>query len=63
VKTTTTPILVWVKSSYSGAEGGNCVEVAAEPSKIHVRDSKVAAGPSVGFSGAAWAVFLDSTRP
>ncbi|MFJ8141923.1 DUF397 domain-containing protein, partial [Streptomyces sp. NPDC096013] len=37
--------LAWFKSSYSGSEGGDCVEVAAHPSAVHVRDSKVPAGP------------------
>lgn len=34
------PELAWFKSSYSGAEGGQCVEVAACPEAVHVRDSK-----------------------
>lgn len=37
--------LVWLKSSYSGAEGGQCVEVANVSGAVHIRDSKVAAGP------------------
>ncbi|CAM5404522.1 hypothetical protein STENM223S_05227 [Streptomyces tendae] len=37
--------LTWFKSSYSGAEGGDCVEVAAGTAVVHVRDSKAAAGP------------------
>lgn len=32
--------LCWVKSSYSGTDGGDCVEVAASPERLHVRDSK-----------------------
>nr|WP_320782478.1 DUF397 domain-containing protein [Streptomyces sp. CRN 30] len=30
----------WRKSSYSGEGGNNCVEVAAAPDRISVRDSK-----------------------
>ena len=30
----------WFKSSYSGSEGDNCVEVAIRPDTVHVRDSK-----------------------
>ncbi|MCD0448863.1 DUF397 domain-containing protein [Actinocorallia sp. API 0066] len=30
----------WRKSTHSGAQGGNCVEVAPLPSAIGVRDSK-----------------------
>lgn len=37
--------LTWVKSSYSGADGPDCVEVAAAVSTVHVRDSKNA-GPA-----------------
>lgn len=37
--------LTWFRSSYSGAEGGQCVEVANAIGAVHIRDSKVAAGP------------------
>ncbi|MFD7921321.1 DUF397 domain-containing protein [Streptomyces sp. NPDC059740] len=50
--------LAWFKSSYSGAEGGDCVEVAADPEVVHVRDSKTVAGPVVRVSREAWAGFL-----
>ncbi|MCJ1678369.1 DUF397 domain-containing protein [Streptomyces sp. APSN-46.1] len=52
--------LGWRKSSYSDAEGDNCVEVAACPVAVHVRDSKVVAGPELVFTGAPWAAFLSS---
>ncbi|MEU2249654.1 DUF397 domain-containing protein [Streptomyces sp. NPDC019224] len=47
--------LAWFKSSYSGTEGGQCIEVAAGAGTVHVRDSKVAAGPVLQVSRAAWA--------
>ncbi|MER6533414.1 DUF397 domain-containing protein [Streptomyces sp900105755] len=47
--------LAWFKSSYSGAEGGDCVEVAAGTAVVHVRDSKAVAGPVVTVSREAWA--------
>ncbi|MFG3214307.1 DUF397 domain-containing protein [Streptomyces tendae] len=50
--------LAWFKSSYSGAEGGQCVEVAADTGTVHVRDSKAAAGPVVTVSPDAWAGFV-----
>jgi hypothetical protein len=50
--------LVWFKSSYSGAEGGDCVEVAAGTAAVHVRDSKAVAGPVVTVSREAWAEFV-----
>ncbi|MEU2025575.1 DUF397 domain-containing protein [Streptomyces sp. NPDC016469] len=36
--------LTWFKSSRSGAEGGQCIEVAASAGAVHVRDSKDMAG-------------------
>ncbi|MDX2936494.1 DUF397 domain-containing protein [Streptomyces ipomoeae] len=50
--------LAWFKSSYSGAEGGECVEVAAATAVVHVRDSKAVAGPVVTVSREAWAGFV-----
>ncbi|WP_404816528.1 DUF397 domain-containing protein [Streptomyces thermolineatus] len=49
--------LAWFKSSYSSNEGGNCVEVAAAPGAVHVRDSKDRGGPSLTFAPDAWAAF------
>ncbi|KOU77036.1 DNA-binding protein [Streptomyces sp. MMG1533] len=53
--------LQWIKSSYSGSEGGNCIEVATQPSAIHVRDSKHT-GPVVTMAPAAWSAFLGLAR-
>lgn len=39
--------LTWRKSSYSGGEQGQCVEVAETPSAIHVRDTRDPDGPSL----------------
>ena len=48
----------WIKSSYSGGQGGDCVEVAAFPAEhVAVRDSKDQAGPRLEFSREAWGVF------
>ncbi|MER6912384.1 DUF397 domain-containing protein [Streptomyces sp. NPDC000594] len=42
---------VWVKSSYSGGEGGQCVEWSPSYSTSHgvvpIRDSKRPAGPTL----------------
>ncbi len=35
-----TSALEWFKSSYSSNDGPACVEVAAAPSAVHVRDSR-----------------------
>ncbi|MBW5483379.1 DUF397 domain-containing protein [Streptomyces bambusae] len=50
----------WRKSSYSSGEGGECVEVATCPATVHVRDSKVPAGPQLAVSPEAWSAFLAS---
>jgi hypothetical protein len=50
--------LVWVKSSYSGAEGGDCVEVATATDTVHVRDSKDSAGAVLSVPRDAWAGFV-----
>lgn len=50
--------LQWFKSSYSGGEGGECVEVAADRAAIHVRDSKERNGPQLAFARDAWAGFV-----
>ncbi|MGW4380087.1 DUF397 domain-containing protein [Kitasatospora sp. NPDC004531] len=50
--------LEWRKSSYSGGNGGNCVEVAfADVATTAVRDSKDPAGPRLRFSNDAWSAF------
>ncbi|AWZ09211.1 MULTISPECIES: DUF397 domain-containing protein [unclassified Streptomyces] len=48
----------WRKSSYSGGEGGQCVEVAGCATAVHVRDSKVPAGPRFAVAPSAWAAFV-----
>ncbi|TKA13138.1 DUF397 domain-containing protein [Actinacidiphila oryziradicis] len=39
-------------------EGGNCVEVAACPGTVHIRDSKGKAGPQLAVAPAAWGAFV-----
>lgn len=50
--------LQWFKSSYSGAEGGQCLEVAASLAAVHVRDSKVITGPALTMNPTTWTAFL-----
>ncbi|WP_443031622.1 DUF397 domain-containing protein [Streptomyces sp. CBMAI 2042] len=50
--------LRWFKSSYSSDQGGNCVEVAAHPSAIHSRDSKVTDSPVLTVEPTTWSAFL-----
>jgi hypothetical protein len=55
--------LEWFKSSYSDSSNSNeCVEVAATPSMVHVRDSKAPDGPRLAFSPAAWTGFVPYVR-
>ncbi|MFZ4154382.1 DUF397 domain-containing protein [Streptomyces pseudogriseolus] len=44
--------------SYSTDEGPDCVEVAAAPARILIRDSRNPAGPRLDLTSAAWAAFL-----
>lgn len=51
--------LSWSKSSHSGPNGGDCVEVAAGSDAVYVRDSKVAGdGPALRVGRDEWAAFL-----
>ncbi|GAA1424475.1 DUF397 domain-containing protein [Streptomyces thermospinosisporus] len=51
--------LAWFKSSYSSSsEGDSCIEIAVEPSTVHVRDSKHLEGPQLAFTPTAWADFV-----
>ncbi|MER7542393.1 DUF397 domain-containing protein [Spirillospora sp. NPDC127506] len=40
----------WRKSSHSGGTGGECVELAAVPGHVLLRDSKDPEGPCLGLS-------------
>lgn len=51
--------LRWFKSS-SGS-GSECVEPAACPHAVHVRDSRVPDGPAFAVAPDAWSVFLGRT--
>ena len=52
----------WRKSTRSGPDGGNCVEVADNiPDLVAVRDSKDPAGPVLAFGPAAWRAFVAGT--
>ncbi|MDN3025073.1 DUF397 domain-containing protein [Streptomyces sp. S.PB5] len=53
--------LHWFKSSYSGSEGGDCVEVATQPSAVHIRDSKNS-GPLFTVAPGTWDAFLGLAR-
>jgi hypothetical protein len=53
----------WRKSSRSGDNGGNCVEVARHlPGTVAVRDSKNPDGPMLVISPAGWQAFTASIK-
>jgi Domain of unknown function (DUF397) len=52
-------VLEWFKSSYSGSEGGACLEIAVQPAAIHIRDSKTPTAPHLTVTPAAWTAFLN----
>jgi Domain of unknown function (DUF397) len=53
----------WRTASYSGDNGGNCVEVARNlPGVVAVRDSKDPGGPALMFSLDEWATFMAAIR-
>ena len=53
----------WRKSSYSGGNGGGCVEVARNlPGIVAVRDSKDRSGPALTFTPAEWEAFTAGVK-
>ncbi|WP_447037561.1 DUF397 domain-containing protein [Streptomyces sp. DSM 118878] len=53
----------WRKSTYSGNEGGSCVEVLdSYPAGIPVRDSKAPHGPALVFAPAGWSSFVRAIK-
>lgn len=54
---------IWRKSTRSGGNGGNCVEVATNlPGVVAVRDSKDPAGPALVFTPTVWAEFVNAIK-
>lgn len=54
---------IWRKSSYTGSNGGNCVEVAFNlAGAVAVRDSKNPGGGTLVLSPAAWRTLIASVK-
>ena len=51
----------WRKSSYSGDNGGNCVEVAAA-GNVAIRDTSDRGGFTLAVSPSVWSAFLATIR-
>jgi Domain of unknown function (DUF397) len=55
--------VTWRKSSFSGSNGGGCVEVADLPDGGRlVRDTKDRQGPVLRFTAGEWSAFTDGVR-
>lgn len=55
--------LNWRKASYSGTNGGGCVEVATDmPGIVAVRDSKNPGGPILTIESAGWQDFIADVK-
>ena len=52
----------WRKSSYSGSNGGECVEVGGHHGRVLVRDTKDQEGPVLRISPAVWRRFADLVK-
>jgi uncharacterized protein DUF397 len=50
-------VSAWRKSTYSGSNGGACVEVGADGPAVMVRDTKDRAGAALTFGPDAWRWF------
>ena len=53
---------VWRKSSYSGSNGGACVEVGTAGLVVAVRDSKDPDGPLLAFAADTWQAFAEDVK-
>lgn len=54
---------VWHKSTRSGGNGGDCVEVARNlPGIVAIRDTKDPGGAALVFTHAEWDAFLAGVR-
>jgi hypothetical protein len=51
----------WRKSSYSGANGGDCIEVGTRDGVL-VRDSKNPEGAKLAFTTASWKKFTAQVK-
>ena len=54
--------VAWRKSSYSGDNGGACVEVGTTGPAVAVRDSNHPDGPQLAFPAGTWKSFTDLVK-
>ena len=54
--------VAWRKSSYSGDNGGTCVEVGTTGPAVAVRDSNHPDGPQLAFPADTWKTFTNQLK-
>ncbi len=54
--------VAWRTSSYSGSNGGTCVEVGTADLAVAVRDSKHPDSPQRAFTAASWQAFTEQVK-
>jgi hypothetical protein len=56
--------VTWRKSSYSGGNGGNCIEVGAlaEAGRVLVRDTRDRQGPVLAVNPETWRRFAQQVK-
>jgi Domain of unknown function (DUF397) len=56
--------VTWRKSSYSGGNGGDCIEITitTEAAHVLVRDTKDRQGPVLAFTPQTWRQFASRVR-
>ena len=52
----------WRTASYSGSNGGECVEVASTDEAVLVRDTKNRAGATLSVPANAWQAFIAAMK-
>ncbi|MFC9943147.1 DUF397 domain-containing protein [Streptomyces pratensis] len=56
-------LIGWRKSTFSGNEGGSCLEVLdGHPTGVPVRDSKSPHGPALLIPAASWSSFASAVK-
>lgn len=50
--------LTWKKSTRSGPNGGDCIEVATDDASVYIRDSKNLDGTMLTVSAESWTLFV-----
>jgi Domain of unknown function (DUF397) len=52
----------WRTANYSGANGGECIEVASTDEAVMVRDTKNRAGATLSVPASAWQAFIAALK-